>query len=362
MKKRTYFIYKYIFPNGKVYIGQTYKGSGRYGTQFGYKGQLVYRAMKKYPNYEKEILEYCSLENVDERERYYIEKYKSMEKPFGYNREGGGNESKIRSKETKHLIASIRGGQSVVQYDLTGKAIKSWDYVSDAAEELEINADQIYRCCRNKAKSAGGFLWAFKKDNKNVLKKYNRNESHYKEVYQFDLSGAFIKKWNSLQDAEKELNILYSSISSCCNGKIKSAGGYIWSYKNECKPYKKKSIAKKVYQYSLSGLFIREWDTAQEAADYYNFNRKLINACCNKQQKSAHGYQWSYSKQEQLPMWISNEPMIRVIEQLSLQDELIDSFNSISEAARSLGVSVTSIQNCLKGRSKTAHGYKWKYK
>ena len=43
-------------------------------------------------------------------------------------------------------------------------------------------------------------------------------------------------------------------------------------------------------------------------------------------------------------------------------NELINEFNSISEAARALKTTVTSIQNCLKGRSKTSNGYKWRYK
>lgn len=362
MKQRVYFIYKYTFPNGKVYIGQTYKGSGRYGTQFGYKGQLVYRAMKKYPNYKKEILEYCSLEEVDDRERFYIEKYKSMDKSFGYNREGGGNDSKIRSKETKDLISFLHGGESVVQYSLDGKLIKRWNYASEAANELEINPDQIYKCCREKAKSAGGFLWAFAKDEKAFLKKYNRSESRYKVVYQFDKEGKLIKKWNSVDEIESQLGINHSSISSCCNGKLKSAGGYIWSFKDQCKAYKTILRAKKVYQYDLSGKFIKEWDNVQMAADFYKIDRRLISACCNKDQKSAHGYQWSYLKESELDKWFSNEPLVRVIQQLSKDGELIAEYESISSAARSLNVTVTSIHNCLKGISKSSHGYQWRYK
>lgn len=362
MKQRVYFIYKYTFPNGKVYIGQTYKGSGRYGTQFGYKGQLVYRAMKKYPNYKKEILEYCSLEEVDDRERFYIEKYKSMDKPFGYNREGGGNDNKIRSKETKDLISLLHGGESVVQYSLDGKLIRHWNYASEAANGLEINPDQIYKCCRGKAKSAGGFLWAFAKDEKAFLKKYNRSESRYKVVYQFDKEGKLIKKWNSVDEIETQLGINHSSISSCCNGKLKSAGGYLWSFQDQCKAYKTISRAKKVYQYDLSGKFIKEWDNVQKAADFYKIDRRLISACCNKEQKSAHGYQWSYMKESKLDKWFSNEPRVRVIQQLSKDGKLIAEYESISSAARSLNVTVTSIHNCLKGISKSSHGYQWRYK
>ena len=50
-KERIYFIYKYTFPNGKVYIGQTYKGSGRYGNCNKYLGTLVGNTMNKYSSF-----------------------------------------------------------------------------------------------------------------------------------------------------------------------------------------------------------------------------------------------------------------------------------------------------------------------
>lgn len=56
MEERIYFIYKYIFPNEKLYIGQTYKGSRRYGKVSEYAGTLVYRAMKNTLILKKKLL------------------------------------------------------------------------------------------------------------------------------------------------------------------------------------------------------------------------------------------------------------------------------------------------------------------
>lgn len=42
--------------------------------------------------------------------------------------------------------------------------------------------------------------------------------------------------------------------------------------------------------------------------------------------------------------------------------ELICEYPSISEASRQTGISITSIHNCLTGRSKTSGGSVWKYK
>ena len=45
-----------------------------------------------------------------------------------------------------------------------------------------------------------------------------------KKILQYDLNGNFIKEWDSIKDAEVNLNI--HSISSVCNKKLKSAGGF----------------------------------------------------------------------------------------------------------------------------------------
>ena len=51
-------------------------------------------------------------------------------------------------------------------------------------------------------------------------------------VIQYDLNGKKIKEYNSIKEA-KEKNKKCSKISDCCSGKRKTAGGYIWKYKEE---------------------------------------------------------------------------------------------------------------------------------
>jgi hypothetical protein len=51
-----------------------------------------------------------------------------------------------------------------------------------------------------------------------------------KGIWQYDLFGDFIRAWLSATVAGAELGIDPSSISKCCNGKRKTAGGYTWKY------------------------------------------------------------------------------------------------------------------------------------
>lgn len=46
-------------------------------------------------------------------------------------------------------------------------------------------------------------------------------------------NGNFIKEWFSTRLAEKELHITNGKVSQCCIGNRKSAGGFIWKYKEE---------------------------------------------------------------------------------------------------------------------------------
>ena len=54
----------------------------------------------------------------------------------------------------------------------------------------------------------------------------------------------------------------------------------------------KNGRAFKVYQYSLDGVFIKEWECAQYAIKHYNMNRTSITDCLKGRQVSAKGYKW----------------------------------------------------------------------
>ena len=51
-----------------------------------------------------------------------------------------------------------------------------------------------------------------------------------KKILQLTKSGEFIREWSSMSEASRQLKINCSTICSCCNGKRKSAGGYVWEY------------------------------------------------------------------------------------------------------------------------------------
>ena len=51
-----------------------------------------------------------------------------------------------------------------------------------------------------------------------------------KAVYQFATDGELIETYPSMNEAFRQTGVFQANISRCCNHKIKTAGGYIWSY------------------------------------------------------------------------------------------------------------------------------------
>jgi len=83
-------------------------------------------------------------------------------------------------------------------------------------------------CCSGKQKSHAGYIWRYSEDKK----PFNYKNKTIKPVIQYDINMKFIKEWDSIVSASKELGIGGNSITTCCKGKYKSAGGYIWKYKS----------------------------------------------------------------------------------------------------------------------------------
>ena len=108
-----YLVYKYIFPNKKIYIGITsrtleerWKNGYRHSTR-------VFNAIKKYgkKNIDRIILfEGLTKEEAEQKEMELIAKYKSNQKRYGYNIENGGKCADRLNEEIKEKISKKTKG------------------------------------------------------------------------------------------------------------------------------------------------------------------------------------------------------------------------------------------------------------
>lgn len=60
-----------------------------------------------------------------------------------------------------------------------------------------------------------------------------KNGNGSKPVLQYDLNGNFIKEWPSSKEIKRKLGFADSNVRNSCNGKYKTAYGFIWKYKKK---------------------------------------------------------------------------------------------------------------------------------
>lgn len=65
----------------------------------------------------------------------------------------------------------------------------------------------------------------------NLEWRVHRGRNDVKTVLQYDKSGAFIQEWSSMHEVERKLGVSQCGISLVCNGKRKTAGGFVWRFK-----------------------------------------------------------------------------------------------------------------------------------
>ncbi len=119
-------------------------------------------------------------------------------------------------------------------------------------------------------------------------------------VYQFSLDGVFINQYDSAYSAMKKSFVQYRNIGACCRNELFSAGGFIWSYNNQC-PIRtneeilniKKLQPKKVGQFK-DDVLIKIYNSAYSASKELKISQQSISANCRQRIKSAGGYVWKF--------------------------------------------------------------------
>lgn len=126
--------------------------------------------------------------------------------------------------------------------------------------------------------------------------------------------------------------------------------------------------AQKVKQFDLDGSFICEYETITQASINTGVNLSKISAVCKGNRKTAGGYIWKYSTSKILVNKRKKEikyngPCSTPVIQYDKKGVFLKEYSSISDAVRVNNYNHrTNIIANLKGKTKTAYGYVWKYK
>lgn len=305
-----YCVYKHTNKNnGKVYIGITgQQPELRWKNGEGYvSNQYFYRAIQKngWDGFEHEILEEgLTKEQALNKEKEYIALYKSncrryRNPTYGYNATDGGE-------------GASGYGRPVNQYSLEGIYLHTWYSIKEAAEATNLTYTNIVACCSGKSLRAGEYRWQYWDDSGleediesyyvltgfanprevEELKKLNFEiNRENQKILQYSIFGDFIKEWSSIHEAALFYQTPDSNICAVCQGRSKSARGYVWRYKhNENKNFVS-PVYTKIIQYK-NGKVIGVFSTATEAQEKTGINNSHISAVCNGKRKKAGDCIW----------------------------------------------------------------------
>ena len=112
---------------------------------------------------------------------------------------------------------------------------------------------------------------------------------------------------------------------------------------------------KRVQQYSKTGIFIKEFPSAEEASMETQINASSIRACCRGINKTAGTYQWKFADSDK-----EINATGYIILQYSKDGVLLNVFESIADASKKTNILYPNIHSNIKGLSKSAGGFVFK--
>jgi group I intron endonuclease len=370
--------------DGKIYVGQTIQvleDRWRQHKKIGSNCRYLKRAFNKYgiDNFEFNLICICFDEDLDKYEIQYMEKYSSMV-PNGYNLRKGGNSGKHHEETKKKISESLKGRTDIFNHNL-GKSV-SEETKKKISNALKGRTDIIY------AKNQLGIPHT-----EETKKKIS--ESHKikgKRVMQYDSNNSFIKIFLTVNEASKENNISESSIRLCCKYPDKILKGFKWKYETNDNT---------TIKYNYNGGFLGKKHSEEtkkniseimKGTNHPNYGKKYSEEKLQKMSEAMKGINLSKKisvetlekrrlnliNNPEIKEKISNslkeyhknkinakniiikEKIIIKINQYDLNNILVNSFNSIIEAANITQISRYSISKVCNNKQKIAGGFIWK--
>ena len=211
----------------KKYIGQSVNIKDRWRRHISelnnnyHHNDYLQKSWNKYgeDNFEFYVLEYCSKEDLNKKEDYYINKYNTMDRDYGYNLKSGGQDHNYQTEEIKHKI-SESNKKTYLNSNL--KEIRSIDALNQWANP------------KIKAKITGENNGMYGKHHTEEAKKKMSEKKKGRLSPKRDLTPVLCvelnKKYDCAAIASRELGIQSGCILLVCRGERKTAGGYHWKF------------------------------------------------------------------------------------------------------------------------------------
>lgn len=153
-----------------------------------------------------------------------------------------------------------------------------------------------------------------------------------KPILQFSLDGEFIDEYPSVKEAAEKTGIVKQNISSNLTGKYRTAGGFLWRYKDPL--------------LTLQGHLKKSFEMPKHSEE----TKKKMSSSAKKGE--------DHHMKNKIGV---NNPRSKKIIQKSLEGDEIKVWNSMSDINRELGFTPSNICRCCQGSVKRIGGFRWEY-
>lgn len=247
----------------------------------------------------------------------------------------------------------------------TGKVLAVYKNHHEAVEILGPNfkAEHIRKNLHGYQKTYNGYFWRWAGSNK--LPPQRRLK--YRPLEQVSLvNGEVVNTFDSLQDASSQTNLARHAIKSNLDGFTQTSGSYFWREAGSSET-PAQSLMKieelPVEQVSpTTGEVINKFNSAYDASIQTNISSMGIKKVLLGKQARAGTYFWRKVGSTTMPKeQRRNNKENFPIEQVSLSSlEIVDTFDTIKEAATVTQIDSERIQNVLEGTQLSAGSYFWR--
>lgn len=177
-------------------------------------------------------------------------------------------------------------------------------------------------------------------------------------VLQLDGNGNTIAVYASVRDAARKFHVKPERILNALKDRQKTACGFSWKYVDENQKQKAgRQPPTPVVQMTPEGVIVAEYRSISAAAKALQISPSGIWQCIYGNRKTNKGFIWKESERS----ITEYQPKTIPVQQFDACGNFLFEFKSVSDAARSAGVSTGMLCKCLKGRRKSCGGYRWKY-
>lgn len=227
--------------NGKRYIGKSINLKARWyqhkwSIKCGNKGKdtnrHLFNAVKKYgiDAFKFEVLTtfptVCE-KSLFEAELFYIDKYRTTERDFGYNLRRDSSTKCIVHEETKAIQSAQNSGENNPNYG------KSWTEemkksMSEIAKSRHSSGEFYGDVWKEKLSVASKKLWSDEDKKKGMAEKVRSKKLKY-DFYQYTKDGVLVQIWPDVKSIlEKNPTYKWQNIYSACNGYKPTYMGFVW--------------------------------------------------------------------------------------------------------------------------------------